>query len=73
MSLYLSADGWTSPRSSSVYQQGETVFLEASVEAQQHPPLTIYVDYCVATLRPDPLSLPNYKFITNNGSVFPSG
>lgn len=61
------ADGCRSLRSSSAYQQGEAVFLEASVEAPLHPPLTLYVDYCVATLKPDPLSLPSYKFITKHG------
>ena len=66
-------DDCNAPRSSSVYQQGEAVFLEASVEAPLHPPLTVYVDYCVATLKPDPLSSPSYRFITNYGSVGPSG
>ncbi|XP_049923110.1 zona pellucida sperm-binding protein 3-like isoform X2 [Epinephelus moara] len=40
-SLRTMADDCTSPRSSSVYQQGEAVFLEASVEAPRHPPLTL--------------------------------
>lgn len=60
-------DGCTSPRNSLVYQQGEAVFLEASVEASLHPLLTLYVDYCVATLKPDPSSTPSYKFITKHG------
>ena len=47
--------------------------MEASVEAPLHPLLTVYVDYCVATLKPDPLSSPSYSFITNYGSVGPSG
>ncbi|XP_035531754.1 zona pellucida sperm-binding protein 3-like isoform X2 [Morone saxatilis] len=68
-SLRTMTDGCTSLRSSSVYQQGEAVFLEASVEAPLHPPLTLYVDYCVATLKPDPLSLPSYRFITKHGVV----
>ncbi|KAK5848571.1 hypothetical protein PBY51_006173 [Eleginops maclovinus] len=71
-SLRTMADGCTSLRSSSVYQQGEAVFLEASVEAPLHPPLTLYVDYCVATLKPDPLSLPSYKFITKHGCLMDS-
>ncbi|XP_038586342.1 zona pellucida sperm-binding protein 3-like isoform X2 [Micropterus salmoides] len=66
-SLRTMAGDCTSLRSSSVYQQGEAVFLEASVEAPLHPPLTLYVDSCVATLTPDPLSLPSYKFITKHG------
>ncbi|TDG99805.1 hypothetical protein EPR50_G00198830 [Perca flavescens] len=71
-SLRTMADDCTSIRSSSVYQQGEAVFLEASVAAPLHPPLTLYVDYCVATLKPDPLSLPSYKFITKHGCLMDS-
>ncbi|KAM9335594.1 zona pellucida sperm-binding protein 3-like [Symphorus nematophorus] len=71
-SLRTMADGCTSPRSSTVYQQGEAVFLQASVEAPLHPPLTLYVDHCVATLKPDPLSLPSYKFITKHGCLMDS-
>ncbi|GLD53593.1 zona pellucida sperm-binding protein 3-like protein [Lates japonicus] len=70
-SLRTMADDCTSIRSSSEYQQGEAVFLEASVEAPMHPPLTVYVDSCVATLKPEPLSLPSYKFVTKQGSVPP--
>lgn len=61
------ADDCTSARSSSVYQQGEAVFLEASVEAPQHLALALYVDYCVATLNSDPLSSPSYEFISKHG------
>ncbi|KAM4612377.1 zona pellucida sperm-binding protein 3-like [Polymixia lowei] len=71
-SLHTMTDDWTSPRSSSVYQQGEAVFLEASIEAPLHPTLRIYVEYCVATLKSDPLSLPSYKFITNHGCLVDS-
>ncbi|KAM7377535.1 hypothetical protein PAMA_014032 [Pampus argenteus] len=71
-SLRAMTDDCTSPRSSPVYQQGEAVFLEASVEAPLHPPLTVYVDYCVATLKPDPLSLPSYTFITKHGCLIDS-
>ncbi|CAG5929386.1 unnamed protein product, partial [Menidia menidia] len=66
-SLRVMTDGCSTLRSSSVYQQGETMFLEASVEALTHPALTLYVDYCVATLNPDPLSQPNYNFIAKHG------
>ncbi|XP_034471329.1 zona pellucida sperm-binding protein 3-like isoform X1 [Hippoglossus hippoglossus] len=71
-SLRTMADDCNSLRSSSVYQQGEAVFLEASVEAPLHPLLTVYVDYCVATLKPDPLSSPSYRFITNYGCLVDS-
>ncbi|XP_054457625.1 zona pellucida sperm-binding protein 3-like isoform X2 [Anoplopoma fimbria] len=71
-SLRTMADGCTAVRSSSVYQQGEAVFLEASVEAPLHPPLTLFVDHCVATLKTDPVSLPSYKFITKHGCLMDS-
>ncbi|XP_023130607.2 zona pellucida sperm-binding protein 3-like isoform X3 [Amphiprion ocellaris] len=71
-SLRFMTDGCTSRRSPLVYQQGEAVFLEASVDAPLHPPLTIYVDSCVATLKPDPLSLPSYKFLTKHGCLVDS-
>ncbi|XP_070711339.1 zona pellucida sperm-binding protein 3-like [Pempheris klunzingeri] len=71
-SLRTMADECTSLRSSSVFQQGEAVFLEASVDAPLHPPLTLYVDYCVAALKPDPLSWPSYKFITKHGCLMDS-
>ncbi|XP_074518182.1 zona pellucida sperm-binding protein 3-like isoform X2 [Halichoeres trimaculatus] len=62
----------SSVRSSSVYQQGEAVFLEAGIEAPFHPSLSLYVDYCAATLKPDPLSLPSYKFIIKHGCLMDS-
>ncbi|CAB1434590.1 unnamed protein product [Pleuronectes platessa] len=71
-SLRTMADDCNSLRSSSVYQQGDAVFLEARVEAPLHPLLTVYVDYCVATLKPDPLSSPSYRFITNYGCLVDS-
>lgn len=67
--LSVLTESCTSQRSSSVYQQGEAVFLEAIVEGPLHPSLALYVDSCVATLKPDPLSWPRYKFISNHGSV----
>ncbi|KAF7229812.1 zona pellucida sperm-binding protein 3 isoform X1 [Nothobranchius furzeri] len=74
-SIHIMADDCTSQRSSSVYQQGAAVFFEARVEAPLHPTLTLYVDSCVATLKPDASSAPSYKFISKHGclmdSVFP--
>ncbi|CAJ1086704.1 zona pellucida sperm-binding protein 3-like [Xyrichtys novacula] len=68
-SLHTMEDDCSFLRSSSVYQQGEAVFLEASIEAPFHPSLTLYVDHCVATLKPDPKSSPSYKFITQHGCL----
>lgn len=71
-SLRTMAGGCAAQRDSSVYQHGEAVFLEASVEAPLHPPLALFVDHCVATLKPDPLSLPSYKFINKHGCLMDS-
>ncbi|CAL8241530.1 unnamed protein product [Merluccius merluccius] len=52
---------------STVRTEGEPVFLEASVEAPQHPSLRVYVDHCAASSSPlNPLASPGYKFITNH-------
>lgn len=62
-------DGCASARNSLTYQQGEALFLEASVAIPLHPPLQLYVDSCTATLEPDPSSLPSYTFIAKNGYI----
>ncbi|XP_068611992.1 zona pellucida sperm-binding protein 3-like [Brachionichthys hirsutus] len=71
-SLRVMGDGCSSLRSSWTYQQGEAVFLEASVDAPLHLPLLLYVDSCVATLTSDPRSLPSYKFVTKHGCLLDS-
>ncbi|XP_020567184.1 zona pellucida sperm-binding protein 3 isoform X2 [Oryzias latipes] len=65
-------DECASARSSSVFQQGEAVFLEAAVDSALHPPLTLYVDHCAATVQPDPLSELRYSFITKHGCLMDS-
>uniref|UniRef100_A0A3P9JG75 Zona pellucida sperm-binding protein 3 n=1 Tax=Oryzias latipes TaxID=8090 RepID=A0A3P9JG75_ORYLA len=71
-SLRIMADECASARSSSVFQQGEAVFLEAAVDSALHPPLTLYVDHCAATVQPDPLSELRYSFITKHGCLMDS-
>ncbi|XP_031441054.2 zona pellucida sperm-binding protein 3-like [Clupea harengus] len=71
-SLKVMEVGWRSVRSTTVFLQGEPVFLEAAVYAPLHPPLRVYVDYCVATLNPEPLSEPRYEFIVNQGCLVDS-
>lgn len=62
-------DGQRSAGSSMVYLQGEPVFLEAAVHAPLHPPLRVYVDYCVVALDSEPLSNLHYEFVVNQGLV----
>lgn len=52
-----------------VYLQGEPLLLEAAVYAPLHPPLRVYVDYCVLTLDSEPLSELRYEFVVNQGLV----
>ncbi|XP_059891403.1 zona pellucida sperm-binding protein 3-like isoform X2 [Gadus macrocephalus] len=64
--------GFTAPRSSSTNQQGESVILEAGVEAPQHTSLRVYVDHCVASSSREPLESPGYEFINNHGCLMDS-
>ncbi|MCJ8731406.1 hypothetical protein PDJAM_G00199330 [Pangasius djambal] len=59
-------------RQSTVFQQGEPLFLEAAVHGPMHRPLRIYVDHCVATVDSYPLSRPSYEFISNRGCLIDS-
>ncbi|KAB5579206.1 hypothetical protein PHYPO_G00192440 [Pangasianodon hypophthalmus] len=59
-------------RPSTIFQQGEPLFLEAAVHGPMHRPLRIYVDHCVATVDSYPLSRPSYEFISNHGCLIDS-
>ncbi|KAG7252378.1 hypothetical protein CRUP_024485, partial [Coryphaenoides rupestris] len=59
---------YAAPRSSSPFQLGSLVILEASVEAPGHPSLRLYADRCVVSPSPYPLDSPGYEFITNHGA-----
>ncbi|KAG7262544.1 hypothetical protein CRUP_011554 [Coryphaenoides rupestris] len=62
---------YAAPRSSSPFQLGSLVILEASVEAPGHPSLRLYADRCVVSPSPYPLDSPGYDFITNHGCLVP--
>ncbi|XP_018421316.1 PREDICTED: zona pellucida sperm-binding protein 3-like [Nanorana parkeri] len=66
-SLTLMAEDWSGPRSSSVFQLGQSLNIEASVNTENHMSLIVFVDSCVATTSPDPNSSPNYDIIAANG------
>ncbi|XP_063786866.1 zona pellucida sperm-binding protein 3-like [Pseudophryne corroboree] len=68
-SLQLMMDDWSAPRPSSDFQLGDMFYIEASVDTQNHVPMMLFVDSCVATLSPDVQSTPNYAIIANNGCL----
>ncbi|MEE6505898.1 hypothetical protein FKM82_007367 [Ascaphus truei] len=68
-SLQLMNGGWSSPRTSTVFQLGDVFYSEASIDTGNHVPMTIYVDSCVATLSPDVNSNPRYEIIALNGCL----
>ncbi|XP_077329708.1 zona pellucida sperm-binding protein 3-like [Lithobates pipiens] len=66
-SLHLMNEDWSVPRSSSVFQLGQSLNIEASVDIQNHISLILFVDSCVATISLDPNSTPRYELIADNG------
>ncbi|KAM6119359.1 LOW QUALITY PROTEIN: zona pellucida sperm-binding protein 3-like [Pterocles gutturalis] len=69
-SLHLMNDDWECERVSTVFQLGEVLHFQASVNTENHAPLRLFVDKCVATLTqrgallPSMLSLTSVDYIT---------
>ncbi|XP_063786844.1 zona pellucida sperm-binding protein 3-like [Pseudophryne corroboree] len=68
-SLQLMMDDWSAPNPSYVFTLGDMFYIEASVDTQNHVPMMLFVDSCVATLSPDVQSTPNYALIAYNGCL----
>ncbi|XP_075711656.1 zona pellucida sperm-binding protein 3-like [Rhinoderma darwinii] len=68
-SLQLMTGDWSAPRPSLVFQLGDMFYIEASLDVQNHVPMTLFVDSCVATITPDVTSNPRYEIISNNGCL----
>ncbi|NWI96524.1 ZP3 protein, partial [Pitta sordida] len=68
-SLRLMSDDWSAERVSPVFQLGEILRFQAAVEAENHVPLRLFVDSCVATPTPDRTSSPQYPFIDFHGCL----
>ncbi|XP_032555859.1 zona pellucida sperm-binding protein 3-like [Chiroxiphia lanceolata] len=68
-SLRLMSDDWSAERASTVFQLGEVLHFQAGVDAENHVPLRLFVDSCVATLTPDRTSSPQYAFIEFSGCL----
>ncbi|CAJ0942583.1 unnamed protein product [Ranitomeya imitator] len=63
---------FSSPSSVLVFQLGEKLYIEASLDIQNHVPMLLFVDRCVATITPDMDSRPSYDIISNNGCMMDS-
>ncbi|XP_072113348.1 zona pellucida sperm-binding protein 3-like [Mobula birostris] len=70
-SLHLMSDDWREERSSSSYQLGDFIHIEASVNAKCLP-VRLYVDSCVATPTPDKDSAPRRHLLGFNGCLLDS-
>ncbi|XP_078090935.1 zona pellucida sperm-binding protein 3-like [Mustelus asterias] len=71
-SLRLMNGDWLTERTSTVYYLGELIHIEASVSMSNHMALKLYIDRCVAALRPDKDSSPRYSIIDYNGCLLDS-
>ncbi|KAK0134475.1 Zona pellucida sperm-binding protein 3 [Merluccius polli] len=67
--LTLMTDDWQLERESLTYFLGEPVHVEASIIVNDHMPLRIYVDHCVATATPDTDATVRYDFIERHGCL----
>ncbi|XP_010161551.1 zona pellucida sperm-binding protein 3 [Antrostomus carolinensis] len=68
-SLRLMNDDWSAERVSTIFQLGEVLHFQAGVNTENHVPLRLFVDNCVATLTPDRSSSPQYAFIDFSGCL----
>lgn len=68
-SMYLMTDDWSGLRSSSIYQLGDVLNIEASVPTDNHIPMILFVDYCVATPTSNVNATPRYDIIAYNGCL----
>ncbi|XP_061205958.1 zona pellucida sperm-binding protein 3-like [Neopsephotus bourkii] len=68
-SLQLMNDDWSAERASPVFQLGEVLHFQAGVTVENHAPLRLFVDSCVATPTLDRSSSPQYAFIDFNGCL----
>ncbi|XP_005501172.3 zona pellucida sperm-binding protein 3 [Columba livia] len=68
-SLRLMNDDWSAERVSTVFQLGEVLHFQAGVNTENHAPLRLFVDNCVATPTPARSSSPQYAFIDFSGCL----
>ncbi|XP_075199344.1 zona pellucida sperm-binding protein 3-like [Anomaloglossus baeobatrachus] len=71
-SLQLMTADFSAPSLVLVFQLGEKLYIEASLDIQNHVLMILFVDRCVATITPDVDSRPSYDIISNNGCLMDS-
>ncbi|RXM34902.1 Zona pellucida sperm-binding protein 3 [Acipenser ruthenus] len=71
-SLLLMNDNWSGPRISNVIYLGDLLHVEASVAVDNHVPLRLYVDSCIATLSDNKDSEPRYAVVDKLGCLMDS-
>ncbi|XP_053742770.1 zona pellucida sperm-binding protein 3-like [Synchiropus splendidus] len=71
-SLRLLTDDLQFARPSGQFILGDMMKFEASVKQFHHTPLRVTVDSCVATLVPNPDTVPRYTFLGNSGCLYDS-
>ncbi|MGH0150686.1 UNVERIFIED_CONTAM: hypothetical protein FKN15_025670 [Acipenser sinensis] len=65
-------DNWRGPRVSNVIYLGDILHVEASVAVDNHVPLRLYVDSCIATLSDNKDSKPRYAIVDKLGCLMDS-
>ncbi|XP_062998708.1 zona pellucida sperm-binding protein 3-like [Elgaria multicarinata webbii] len=68
-SLRLMNEDWSAERTSSRYQLGDAMHIQAEVNVENHVMLRLFIDNCVATLSPDASSSPKHMIIGYNGCL----
>ncbi|XP_044306425.1 zona pellucida sperm-binding protein 3 [Varanus komodoensis] len=68
-SLRLMTDDWSAERTTNGYQLGDAMYIQAAVDTNNHMPLRLFVDRCVATLSPGRQSTPLYPIIDYKGCL----
>uniref|UniRef100_A0ABM5EXV4 Zona pellucida sperm-binding protein 3 n=1 Tax=Pogona vitticeps TaxID=103695 RepID=A0ABM5EXV4_9SAUR len=67
--LRLMNEDWSAERVSNGYQLGDVMHIQADVNTENHVPLRLFVDNCVATLSPGRDSTPQYSIIDYKGCL----
>ncbi|XP_058859428.1 zona pellucida sperm-binding protein 3-like [Acipenser ruthenus] len=65
-------NNWSGPRVSNVIYLGDILHVEASVAVDNHVPLRLYVDSCIATLSNNKDSEPRYAVVDKLGCLMDS-
>ncbi|XP_061451418.1 zona pellucida sperm-binding protein 3-like isoform X2 [Rhineura floridana] len=68
-SLRLMNGDWSAERASTGYQLGDVMYIQADVNTENHMPLRLFVDSCVATLSTGRDSIPRYPIIDYKGCL----